>query len=114
MAKHSWLQRFPGAVTVCDPNGIVLEMNDQAARTFEKDGGYALVGQNMFECHSSNSQQTLRTLMEQQQANVYTIEKNGVKKLIYQTPWYDEDGAYGGFVEVSLVLPENMPHFIRG
>ena len=25
--------------------------------------------------------------------NIYTVEKEGLKKLIFQTPWYDEDGA---------------------
>ena len=44
--------------------------------------------------------------------NVYTIEKNGVKKLIYQSPWYKE-GIYAGFVEISLEIPLEMPHFIR-
>ncbi len=50
--------------------------------------------------------------MAKQQANVYTIEKHGKKKLIYQTPWY-RDGKYAGFIELSLVIPEEMPHFIR-
>ena len=40
------------------------------------------------------------------------IEKNGVKKIIYQSPWYKE-GEYAGFVELSLEIPLEMPHFIR-
>ncbi len=28
--------------------------------------------------------------------NAYTIEKNGIKKLIHQTPWF-ENGEYTGF-----------------
>ena len=43
--------------------------------------------------------------------NVYTIKKE-VKKLIYQTPWY-ADGQYAGFVELSVEIPFDMPHFIR-
>jgi len=35
----AWVQEFPGAVTVCDRDGIILAMNDKSARTFEKDGG---------------------------------------------------------------------------
>jgi hypothetical protein len=50
--------------------------------------------------------------METQQTNVYTIEKNGVKKLIYQAPWYEE-GQYCGFLELSLEIPFEMPHFNR-
>jgi hypothetical protein len=41
--------------------------------------------------------------------NVYTIEKNGVKKLIYQSPWY-YNGEYAGFVELSLEIPFEMEH----
>jgi hypothetical protein len=44
--------------------------------------------------------------------NAYTIEKNGKKKMIYQTPWYS-NGKYSGLVEISLPLPEELPHFIR-
>ena len=36
-----------------------------------------------------------------------------MKKLIYQAPWY-RDGAYAGFVELSLVVPFELPHFVRG
>jgi hypothetical protein len=32
--------------------------------------------------------------------------------LIYQSPWY-RDGQYAGFVEISLEIPFDMPHFIR-
>ena len=39
-------------------------------------------------------------------------EKNGVKKLIYQTPWY-ENGEFMGLVEFSLEIPFEMPHYIR-
>jgi len=41
------------------------------------------------------------------------IEKNGIKKLIYQTPWY-QDGQYSGFIEMALEIPFQMPHFVRG
>ena len=44
--------------------------------------------------------------------NIYTVEKEGVKKLIFQTPWYDGE-AYAGFMELSIVLPEAMPNRVR-
>ncbi len=43
---------------------------------------------------------------------MYTIEKRGQKKLIYQSPWY-QNGQYRGFIELSLELPAETPHFIR-
>ena len=51
-------------------------------------------------------------LLDSRRTNVYTIEKRGQKKLIYQAPWYQE-GQYRGFIELSLELPAEMPHFIR-
>lgn len=50
--------------------------------------------------------------MELKQAHTYTIEKNGRKKMIYQSPWFT-DGQYRGFVEIVLELPESLPHYIR-
>ncbi len=112
MASHSWVQGFPGSITVCDANGIILEMNDQALETFKDDGGEKLIGTNLLDCHPEPARTQLKQMMDTQQANVYTIEKRGVKKLIYQTPWY-QDGKYNGFIELSLVIPTQMPHFIR-
>ena len=109
----NWLKEFPAAVTVCDKDGILLEMNDKAAKTFESDGGYALIGKNMLDCHPGLSRQKTERLLAAREKNVYTIEKKGVKKLIYQSPWF-EDGQYAGFVEISLEIPFEMLHFIRG
>ena len=113
--KHepdAWVKEFPAAITVCDPNGIILEMNDKAATTFARDGGYGLIGKNVLDCHPDPARGKLERLMEGQKSNVYTIEKNGVKKLIYQTPWFQE-GQYAGFIEFSFEIPFEVLHFIR-
>ena len=112
MSEHEWIKEFPAAVTVCDANGVILAMNDKAAKTFEKDGGRNLIGCNMLDCHPEHARLKTEALLAASQKNVYTIEKNGIKKLIYQSPWY-RDGEYAGFVELSLEIPFQMPHFIR-
>ncbi len=112
MAHQDWVREFPGAVTVCDSDGIILEMNERAAKSFQAPGGEKLIGTNMLDCHPEPARTKLQRLMETRQTNVYTIEKAGVKKLIYQTPWY-QDGRYRGFVELSLEIPTQLPHFIR-
>lgn len=109
---HSWVKEFPGAITVCDPSGIILEMNDQSAQMFAKDGGRDLVGKNVLDCHPEPSRSKLEQMIQARQRNVYTIEKNGVKRLIYQTPWFVR-GEYAGFVELGLEVPLAMPHFVR-
>lgn len=32
--------------------------------------------------------------------------------MIYQTPW-KRDGKVAGMVEISMVIPEEMPHYQR-
>jgi PAS domain-containing protein len=110
----TWLENLPGAVTVCDASGVIVYMNKQAAETFAAEGGSGLIGSSVLDCHPEPARSKLAGLLQTQQQNVYTIEKNGVKKLIYQTPWFDADGAFGGLVELSLPVPFEMPHFLRG
>jgi transcriptional regulator with PAS, ATPase and Fis domain len=113
MTDHSWVKGFPGAITVCDAEGIILAMNDKSVEVFRDDGGEKLLGSNVFDCHPETARAKLEKMMETRQANVYTIEKKGVKKLIYQAPWY-RDGKYAGFIELALEIPFQMPHFVRG
>ena len=113
MTDHAWIKEFPAAITVCDEEGIILEMNDKAAKTFESDGGRKLIGSNMLDCHPGLSRQKTERLLAARVKNVYTIENDGIKKLIYQSPWYKEGGSYAGFVEISLEIPLELPHFIR-
>jgi transcriptional regulator with PAS, ATPase and Fis domain len=112
MNENEWIKEFPAAITVCDEDGILLEMNDNAAKTFESDGGRKLIGSNMLDCHPEPSRTKTERLLASREKNVYTTEKNGVKKLIYQSPWF-KNGKYAGFIELSLEIPFEMPHFIR-
>ncbi len=107
-----WAKGLNCAITVCDRNGILLYMNEKSQRTFEKWGGKDLIGKSLFDCHSPQSVDTIHRLMNNSESNAYTIDKNGVKKLIYQTPWY-RDGEVAGMVEFSIELPAEMPHFVR-
>lgn len=113
MPDHAWVREFQGAVTVCDRDGIILAMNDKSAAVFAADGGRQLLGRSLLDCHPEPARSKLAALLESRQSNVYTIEKNGVKKLIYQSPWY-RGGEYAGLVELSLEVPFEMPHFVRG
>jgi transcriptional regulator with PAS, ATPase and Fis domain len=110
--NHEWMKEFPGAITVCNEKGVMLEMNDRAIESFKDDGGAALIGKNVLDCHPEPAREKLRQLLQEKSANIYTIEKKGVKKIIYQSPWY-KNGAFAGLVEFSLVIPNEMPHFVR-
>jgi transcriptional regulator with PAS, ATPase and Fis domain len=106
------VMELPFAVTVCDTEGIILYMNDRSISTFEKYGGAAIIGTNLFLYHHGAAATKLRELLDTSTKNAYTIEKNGVKKIIYQSPWF-KDGKFAGLIELSLEIPMEMPHFVR-
>jgi len=112
MSEAEWVKEFPGAITVSNAEGRILAMNDKSAEVFREDGGASLVGRNVLDCHPEPARSKLRDMLESGRANVYTIQKNGRRKLIYQSPWY-RDGKYAGLVELSLEIPWEMPHFNR-
>ena len=55
-----WTKEFPASILMCDNNGFVTDMNEKAAATFADDGGYALVGENLFECHTAASNEKIK------------------------------------------------------
>jgi transcriptional regulator with PAS, ATPase and Fis domain len=107
-----WIEEFSGSVTVCDENGIILSMNKKAEEVFKEDGGISLVGKNALDCHPEPSRSKFAEMLKTHLENVYTIEKRGKKKLIYQSPWFNK-GIFGGIVELSLEIPMELPHFVR-
>jgi transcriptional regulator with PAS, ATPase and Fis domain len=110
--KVNWIEEFPAAITVCDKNGIVLAMNEESVLSFAKDGGSELIGKNLFDCHKPESVIKIKELMNDNKANAYTIEKNGIHKFIYQAPWF-ENGELKGLVEFTTEIPSDMQHHIR-
>ncbi|HUV14961.1 MAG TPA: hypothetical protein VMW28_00170 [Pelolinea sp.] len=113
MEKYAWFKTFPGAIMATDAEGIISDMNDQCAGNYTKDGGYGLLGSNAIDCHQGAALEKARRLWDEKVLNVYTLTKNGRKKLIYQAPYF-VDGEFAGMVEMSLPLPDGeMPHFNR-
>ena len=107
-----WIEKLDGNVIVSDAHGIIVYMNEKALSHYEKDGGSSLIGKDLLECHGEHSRKKIMEIMASGQKNVYTIEKRGKKKIIYQTPWF-RNGEFRGIIELSLEIPVEMPHFIR-
>jgi transcriptional regulator with PAS, ATPase and Fis domain len=112
MTTPDWAASFPGAITVCDAEGIIIYLNDRSAATYAKDGGRDLIGKNLLDCHPEPSRTKVKDLLTSPRVNTYTIEKKGVHKLICQAPLYS-DGVFAGLVEMSLEIPADRPHFVR-
>lgn len=108
---YEWAKEINCAVTVCDTTRVILYMNDKACKTYTKHGN--LIGKNLFDCHSPKSQEKIKELLETGGSNSYTIEKDGIRKMIYQTAWFTDE-VVSGLVEISMVIPGEMVHHIRG
>ena len=100
--EFQWAESMNCAVTVCDKEGVILYMNAPARELYRKHGD--LIGTNLLGCHSERSRGIIRS---------YTISKQGLRKMIYQTPWR-KDGEVAGIVEISMIIPEELPHYDRG
>ena len=111
-SPFAWLDGIEVAATVCDRQGVCLYLNERAAQVFVKDGGRKLVGKNLLDCHPEPARLRFAAQLATPAPNSYTIEKDGARKLIHQIPWY-KDGVFSGVVELSLVLPQPLPHFVR-
>jgi transcriptional regulator with PAS, ATPase and Fis domain len=107
-----WLKEINAAVTICDNQGMIVYMNEKSEQVFENDGGKNLIGSSLFGCHPEPALTKLKEMLAQGSTNVYSIEKNGKKKIIYQTPWVNEN-VIKGMIEISFNIPDEMPHFIR-
>jgi transcriptional regulator with PAS, ATPase and Fis domain len=112
MNEINWAGELCVAITVSDTSGKILYMNDKSAVTFDKNGGKELIGKNLRDCHLPESWEKILEIMNSRKVNCYTIEKEGIRKLIYQAPWY-ENGRLSGMIELSMEIPSKMDHFVR-
>lgn len=107
-----WAEDLNCAVTVCNKEGVIVYMNRKSRDTFCKNGK-SLIGTNLFGCHPEHAQDKIRHMLATGESNSYTISKNGLRKMIYQTPWRESSGEIAGMVEMSMIIPEEMPHYVR-
>lgn len=108
-----WAFRANCAITVADADCRIIYMNERSRETFARRGGAALIGHNLMEYHNERSRGIIRELLATGGTNAYTIEKEGLRKLIFQSAWRDDAGAVAGLVEISMVLPADLPHYVR-
>ena len=88
------------------------DASNRTARRFAASGGHALIVSSCLDCHPEPSRSELAAMLRDARPKVYTIEKRGQRKLIFQAPWY-EGGEYAGFYDMTIDLPDGMPHHVR-
>lgn len=96
------------AITVCDTGCNIVYQNDRSVAVNGDMRGRCMLG-----CHNDRSRAIITRILSEGISNSYTISKKGQRKLIHQTPWYQE-GKVAGIIEFSIVIPAEMPHYDRG
>jgi PAS domain S-box-containing protein len=102
-----YFEEVENPITVCDANGIILYMNAASRQMLSKYGEQSLIGKSLYNCHNENSNRIIRELFEQKKSNTYMVEKEGKRKLVHQTPWF-ENGQLAGLIEMITFLPEDL------
>lgn len=107
-----WVASHPAEIMVCDRDGTILEMNAVAVGIYEKQGGSAMIGRNVFDHHAEPARSQMMSVVDQKRHVIYTTEKEGLKKLVSIAPWYRE-GEYAGFALIVLDLPGTIPNIVK-
>ncbi len=106
-----WSHGFGAAVTVCDEHGTIVELSPSAVELFAASGGAELVGRSVLDCHPEGMRARLAEAMAARTRNVYTTEKNGRRRIVFQGHWQTE--AANGYLELSFEIPAELPHRVR-
>ncbi len=113
MAAARFWEEIGMAVTVTDAAGIIVAMNVASRQAFAREGGEALLGSSVFACHPEPARSQLEEMFARRVAHHYTVSKGGQQKIVHQLPWY-RGGEFAGFVELSIPIPDTLPHVDRG
>lgn len=111
IALCHWADDVDYAVTIADKDCNIIYMNKRSRATFCKNEE-SLIGKNLMDCHPLHAQKIIKKLLSEGGSNTYTITKNGVNKLIFQSAWKLE-GKIAGLVETSMIIPSDIKHFDR-
>ncbi len=105
-----WAREMDCAITVCDANANIIYMNDASRRINSPE--VDIIGHNLRQYHPPRAIEIIDRLLREGGYNAYTISKRGQRKMIYQAAWR-QGGQIAGLVEISMVIPEELPHYVR-
>ena len=100
----SVLEQDRAPVVLCDLNHTVLYMNPAAGERYAKNGGMALVGRSLLDCHSPKANEMIARVVEWFGADrshnlIYTFRNDKENKDVYMVALRDGDGALIGYYE---------------
>ena len=100
----SVIDRKNSAVVICDLSHRILYMNPFAVEQYAAGGGEALIGRNLMDCHSPNSQEKIRKVVDWFRADAshdrmfisHNVKHN---RDVYMVALRDETGELIGYCE---------------
>jgi PAS domain-containing protein len=100
----SVLDQDRASIVLCDLNHKILYMNPAAIRNYAKRGGEKLIGQNLFGCHNSHSQELIKKTLDWFQASadhniIYEFHNEKENRDAYTVALRDEEGKLIGYYE---------------
>ena len=105
-----WAREMDCAITVCDANANIIYMSDASRRINSPEAD--IIGHTLRQYHPPRALEIIDRLLREGGYNAYTISKRGQRKMIYQAAWR-QGGQIAGLVEISMVIPEELPHYVR-
>lgn len=106
-----YFKAFPFSVTVCDCKGVIVYMNDASIHQYKSDGGAALLGKSLIDCHPEPSRSKLLALLEKPKTHTYISENNAHPLFVVQSPWMDGEKAVG---IIELLIPlDRIPDYAK-
>lgn len=100
----SVLEQDAAPIVLCDLAHTVVYMNPAAIRRYAKQGGTALLGKSLLDCHGPQSGEMIGRVVAWFEADkshnrVYTSRNDAEDKDVYMVALRDDDGALIGYYE---------------
>jgi len=87
-------------VTFVDAEHVIRYMNRLSVESFAEDGGAALVGTSIFDCHDDHACEIIRQVWAQfQEGEDEALISENEKRRIYMRAVRDSDGTLLGYYE---------------
>jgi PAS domain-containing protein len=103
------LDGLQGEIVIADENIDIAYMNEAAIRHYEEDGGAALIGRSLLDCHNPQSRRTIKEMYEafaggDLQARQWLLPKDGYARRVIVMP-ITRDGQVKGCLELVIEEP---------
>ena len=100
----SVLDQDRAAVVLCDLEHTIIYMNPAAGERYAKQGGPALVGSSLLDCHNPQSNEMIERVVSWFQESpdhnlIYTFRNETENKDVYMVALRDDSGKLIGYYE---------------